>query len=624
VFYQSGYRFIEGFEEETMGSLWQGLLLMSPIMLAIDVVGSLPAIANVSSSVSPSMVVRTTVNASASLPLNHSEHRSSQLEVPQRVAEVSATDTTAVTPTAVTPTAVTPLEVASLEVASLEDDAPMAQVTSVSQLGDVKPTDWAFQALQSLVERYGCIVGYPDKTYRGNRALTRYEFAAGLNACMDRINELIAAGTADLVKKEDLVAVQKLQEEFAAELATLRGRVDALEARAATLEKQQFSTTIKLVGQLITAVSDTFGDRVGGRSDNSQTYFADRARLNLEGSFTGRDFLRVRLEFGNFLRSDGTSAIASVTGTTGTRLNFDTGSGNQLSIPHLLYRFPIVEGVSATIGPAGVGFTDITDTITPPTVADDGMGIPSLFGEYSPFYRQGGGGGAINWNITQDLVLTAGYLAFTPNDPSAKNGLFNGGYNAMAQLAYSGNWGGIGVSYSHFYAPGGRASMTGGTGSFLANEPFGDNIATSGDSLGVSGFYRISRNFNVHAWGGYIKANAESSGFSNLADGRGGSTTQFVNANADADVFYGAIGLTFPDVGGKGNMPGILVGIPPKVSSSDVRRDRDTSIHVEAFYRWQITDNIGITPGFWVILNPENDSRNDTQFVGVLRTYFSF
>ncbi|MBD1842973.1 hypothetical protein H6F89_06020, partial [Cyanobacteria bacterium FACHB-63] len=37
------------------------------------------------------------------------------------------------------------------------------QVTSVSQLSDVRPTDWAFQALQSLVERYGCIAGYPDR-----------------------------------------------------------------------------------------------------------------------------------------------------------------------------------------------------------------------------------------------------------------------------------------------------------------------------------------------------------------------------------------------------------------------------------------------------------------------------
>ncbi|MEO1764468.1 MAG: hypothetical protein AAFR83_21480, partial [Cyanobacteria bacterium J06629_18] len=29
----------------------------------------------------------------------------------------------------------------------------ISQVTSVSQFSDVQPTDWAFQALQSLVER---------------------------------------------------------------------------------------------------------------------------------------------------------------------------------------------------------------------------------------------------------------------------------------------------------------------------------------------------------------------------------------------------------------------------------------------------------------------------------------
>ena len=101
----------------------------------------------------------------------------------------------------------------------------MAQVTSVSQLSDVQPTDWAFQALQSLVERYGCIAGYPDGTYRGNRALSRYEFAAGLNACLDRVNELIGTATSDLAKREDLATLQKLQEEFATELASLRGRV---------------------------------------------------------------------------------------------------------------------------------------------------------------------------------------------------------------------------------------------------------------------------------------------------------------------------------------------------------------------------------------------------------------
>ena len=110
--------------------------------------------------------------------------------------------------------------------AHAEDELPvhsaMNQVTSVSQLRDVQPTDWAFQALQSLVERYGCISGYPEQTFRGNRALTRYEFAAGMNACQDRIQDLIAASTADSVKKDDLKTLRTLQEQFAAELTTLR------------------------------------------------------------------------------------------------------------------------------------------------------------------------------------------------------------------------------------------------------------------------------------------------------------------------------------------------------------------------------------------------------------------
>lgn len=94
--------------------------------------------------------------------------------------------------------------VSSHQVRSPDDNATMGQVNSVSQLSDIKPTDWAFQALQSLVERYGVIAGYPNQTFQGNRAMTRYEFAAGLNAALARINELVSAGTSDLLKKEDL------------------------------------------------------------------------------------------------------------------------------------------------------------------------------------------------------------------------------------------------------------------------------------------------------------------------------------------------------------------------------------------------------------------------------------
>jgi len=133
-------------------------------------------------------------------------------------------------------------------------DNSIEQVTSVSQLGDVQPTDWAFQALQSLVERYGCIAGYPDGTYRGNRAITRYEFAAGVNACLDKIRESMAQKTENLVNRDDLIKIQKLQEEFAAEIATLRGRTAVLESRSTELEANQFSPTTKLSGLTIVGI----------------------------------------------------------------------------------------------------------------------------------------------------------------------------------------------------------------------------------------------------------------------------------------------------------------------------------------------------------------------------------
>ena len=108
-------------------------------------------------------------------------------------------------------------------------DEPMGQVTSVSELRDVQPTDWAYEALKSLVERYGCIVGYPDRTFRGDRPLSRWEFAAGLNACMNVMERLIQENVA--VIRADIDKLQRLAREFEAELAALGSRVDHLETR---------------------------------------------------------------------------------------------------------------------------------------------------------------------------------------------------------------------------------------------------------------------------------------------------------------------------------------------------------------------------------------------------------
>ena len=125
---------------------------------------------------------------------------------------------------------------AELNINGVSDYAASAdQVTSVTQFSDVYPTDWAYQALANLVETYGCVAGYPNGSFRGNRVMTRYEAAALLNACLDRVSEV----TDEL---------KRLIKEFEIELAIIKGRVDGLEARVGELGATHFSTTTKLSG----------------------------------------------------------------------------------------------------------------------------------------------------------------------------------------------------------------------------------------------------------------------------------------------------------------------------------------------------------------------------------------
>ena len=497
------------------------------------------------------------------------------------------------------------------------DDEPMSQVTSVSQLSDVQPTEWAFQALQSLVERYGCIAGYPARTFRGNRALTRYEFAAGLNACLDRINELIAAGTADLVKKEDLIVLQRLQEEFAAELATLRGRVGALEAQTATLERQQFSTTTRLTGENVFGIVSVLGgDRIDGTEAHRIPTFGYRVRLNLETSFTGRDQLTTRFQANNVTPLGGTTVTGVGLGVLGTnegRIEFDGDSRGAVGIGLLRYRFPIGPRTNIYLAGAGNGFVDI-DASQQLNPYFDG-GAVSLFGLRNSIYNYSGGTGfGLRHFFNDTLELNLGYLVPNANDPNPKNGLFNGQYGALAQLIVNLSPSSrIGLTYINAYSPFPSkvqpdiSSSLGATGSNLANSNFGTSVSTN--AFGVSGNIQFTPNVTLAGWVGY-------------------SQQRYIG-RGDGDVWNWMVGLAFPDLGRKGDLGGILVGMEPKLTSltngvNGGQADRDTSLHVEGFYRFRISDNIAITPGVIWLTAPNHDDRNDDVFIGVLRTVFYF
>ncbi|MEB3341374.1 iron uptake porin [Okeania sp.] len=484
----------------------------------------------------------------------------------------------------------------------LGDADSLDQVTSVNQLSDVQPTDWAFQALQSLVERYGCIAGYPDGTYKGNRAMTRYEFAAGMNACLDRITEIIA-GTGELVTKEDLEVLQRLQEEFAAELAALRGRVDGLEARTAELEANQFSTTTKLQGETLLMVSDTFGDGVVD-DDDTQTTLASRVRLDFLTSFYGKDRLRARLDFNNIPNySD-----SDLTNTLMSRLGSDGDTGGNVVLGKLAYRFPVGSKGEVELGATGYGLDDFTDPISP--FSSSGGGALSRFGRFNPtFFRAPSNAGAnFRYAFSDAFTLALGYAAGDAANPNDNAGLFNGSYSAFGQFQFDFNRLAVNIGYARSYHPNGDLNLTGSTGSKNARRPFngGDQVATNADNLNFEVQLKIADGFQIGGWYGI-------------------SFAKEAKGSDDATIINGAITLAFPDLFKEGSLGGIVVGVPPLVTSGDgVNDDDDTSLHIEAFYRFQMNDNIAITPGLFVITNADHNDNNDTIWVGALRTQFRF
>ncbi|MGF1496932.1 MAG: iron uptake porin [Elainellaceae cyanobacterium] len=486
----------------------------------------------------------------------------------------------------------------------------MGQVTSVSQLSDVQPTDWAFQALQSLVERYGCIAGYPDGTYRGNRAMTRYEFAAGLNACLDRVNELIAAGLADKVSQEDLAVLQRLQEEFAAELATLRGRVDALEARVAEVEANLFSTTTKLEGEVLFLVSATNDNddliNAAGNdvSDADQVVFIDRVRLDFITSFTGEDELETSVEAGNIENSEGNPFPSNPLG-----FNAGGDEGNNFELDDLIYTFPLGPA-EVLIGATGLDIDDPVDDITP--LSSSGSGTISEFGD-AALYEQAfpGSGAGIGFSVPvfdQDsfsIALEGGYVADNPADPSGgDDGLFNGDYGAIGQITFNSDFLDIGLGYVNSYTA---------DADFPRLEDVYELDNLPGGEQFVANTYGGQLNFKLF------------DGVLEIGGGAAFSQINGIGSIPDFEVWSYQGTLAVNDLLVEGSKFGFVAGVPSYTRDlADEGRSDDTGFLLEGFYNYPINDFITITPSIIYINDPFNVNDNDDVVIGTLRTNFEF
>jgi hypothetical protein len=540
------------------------------------------------------------------------------------------------------------------------EDSNAAQVTSVSQLSDVQPTDWAFQALQSLVERYGCIAGYPDGTFRGNRAATRYELAAALNACLDQISDRFAT-------KEDLAAVKALQEEFKTELATLKGRVDGLEARTKTLEAQQFSTTTKLSGSAffnITGATAGRGVRANGSANSPGTLpailparvvdadgrdrdannvpkvriandpnvtFSGLVWLNFDTSFTGKDRLHLQLATGTGDSPANAFASAGLYNTWGVPFTDQTGGATNgladVVVRELTYSFPVAKNVEIVVGPRINWYRYFNDNRF--TFFLNGTSSFNSIGTPLENASKRGAGAVVLWSPSKQLQFRLGYLSqsieFIPvTENSATNinqGLFGGTNTLTAEVTYSPfKTLNLRALYTRTNLRTVFGGLIGGTDGLpvwgLADDGFGGDLKPAvSNTFGFNFDWLATKHFGI--FGRYTFGNT--------------TLTPVNPAIPKTDLNNQSIqfGFAFPDLGKPGAQATLSFVVPSDIISGRSKLvsgggDGGTQYDIEATYFYPINDNIALVPAFYAIINANNFSSNPTVFVGNLRMQFSF
>jgi hypothetical protein len=451
------------------------------------------------------------------------------------------------------------------------------QVTSITQFSDVRPTDWAYQALSNLVERYGCVAGYPNGTFRGGRAMTRYEAAALLNACLDRVSEV----TDEL---------RRLMNEFSAELAVLKGRVDGLEAKVGVLEAQQFSTTTKLKGEANFVLGGVNGYQTKG-GDSTRTAFNYDLRLNFDTSFTGKDLLRTRLRSSNF--------SSNPFGSSSSLFKLDKAdntvgdSGNEVVIDRLYYQFPVFNGSTTLTAGAAVRNTEMA--WVPSVYKSNILDFFQVAGTPGVYNKATGSGFGIQYG-KKGLVAGVNYVAQAGQDSSRGEFDASGALNTLAQIGYRGDNYGIAFGYRY------------GTE--------GTRVRTYNGLNGASGSLAPGQTSNGYALNAYWQP-LQSGWVPSISAGYGWNTVSGTPSAATNSQSWFA-GLQWEDVFVDGNSAGFAIGQAP------TGQNLTQSTMLEFFYKYQVSDNISVTPAIFYASDNQRLVNNSSNWGGVIQTTFKF
>lgn len=462
-------------------------------------------------------------------------------------------------------------------------DASWESLTSVSELSELQPTDWAYQALQSLIQRYGLISGYPDGTFRGNRAMTRYEFAAALNGVLEKVESLRSNGSGNQISEEDLITLRRLQRDYRVVLEDLRDRTSALDTTITQLEAQNFSTTSKLQGEAIIALTD---------GNNASATMVSRVRLNLIASFKPGDFLFTQLEAGNNGGDAVSRAHQQGQNLLGTEGILADGGGldyievePQVRLNRLYYAFRPQRDMTIAFG-AKMHPRDFIDRNR--FANNEAVDFSSSFFINNPLIVQnqidrfGGAGAALAWNLGGGaFTLRSLYIGADAN--LVDRGLFGDSYQGSVELEYSPN---------RKFAL--RLQYTNA-------EINNTDIQAGGINLELA----LNRNLGIFARYGYGKYQ----GFNTL-----------LSTDLDLHPHTWAAGVALRNW----LIPGTIAGLAVSQPFVESNLGDASQTNFEAFYNLALNDNFSVTPSLILVTNPNNNSANDTVWQGTLRTVFQF
>ena len=493
---------------------------------------------------------------------------------------------------------------AELNINGVSDYADFAdQFTRVTQFSDVYPTDWAYQALANLVENYGCVAGYPKGTFRSNRAMTRYEAAALLNACLDRITEVT----------DELKGLTK---EFETELAILKGRVDGLEDRVGELEATHFSTTTKLSG-LATFVmgANRFKDSVSRLGSESKAEFGGKVfnyelELSLETFFSGKNKLTTALRAGNFDGNRNVFGSGGPSGLATLETAYQAGDQpNQLAIDKLFYSFPIGESIIITAGPL-VGQEDMLAVWPSAYPSDPILDVLTLNGAPGAYNKNLGAGAGISWSGSSGFRASANYVSANGASSDTREGGFAADKAAGTGTVQLG-WEAEGWNVAAIYS-----QIQNGQDLIAYATPFTQQ--------------NLSRNGFTHAIGlGGSWVPEESGWIPAVSAGWGFNSSDTDSSSEVSSSQSWTVGLEWNDVFMAGNNAGMAVGQP--VFGTDLRggdTPADSQFIWEWWYQFQLSDNISITPAVFYLSRPMGELTPDgstfMQLGGLIKTTFVF